>query len=261
MFYIYLLLFVYLLINLTKCEVYNDTNTTIIQSKITAAKRAPSKFDLLKRFNNNNQKSKVKYLLWFSNNDGIFSQFLQMKIMHYVAQNLHKRTLIIAPIRSYHLPNKTVILCDLFQLPSTIQCFNNEEMYNWNYYYKDFRCLTDIKVTIILRSQNYGMNLEKDELVCFKGLIPFLGTSTRRDAVLKAVDFASPPLVLHKNYREQFLIFKRNMGLNSNYTVIHWRRGDQLSSRCKQGRDLSGSIYIFLIIIIIIIIIEFIMIS
>ena len=24
-----------------------------------------------------------------------------------------------------------------------------------------------------------------------------------------------------------------------NYTVVHWRRGDQLSSRCRQGKDSS----------------------
>ena len=224
---------------------YNNSNSNITRvqqrKNITTAKKATTKVDLYKRFSNTNtnQKGRTKYLLWFSNNDGIFSQFLQMKIMHYAAQNLNKRTLIIAPIKSYHLPNKTVILCDLFQLPSTIQCFNNEEMHNWNNYYKDSRFLNDIKLTIMLRSPNYGNILEKDELVCFKGLVPFLGSLTRRDAALKAVDFANPPLILHKKYRDQFLIFKSNMGLNDNYTVIHWRRGDQLSSRCKQGRDLS----------------------
>jgi len=225
-----------------------DNNTTII----TIKKVPPPKIDLQKRFStssttgtsSSNQK-KVKYLLWFSNNDGIFSQFLQMKIMHYVAQNIHKRTLLIAPIRSLHMPNQTIILCDLFQLPITVQCFNNNDMYNWNYYNKDIKCLTDIKVNIMLKSNSYSNNIEKYDIVCYRGLVPFLGTLTRRDAVLNAVDFAIPNLVLNKIYRETFITFKKNLGFDSNnYTVIHWRRGDQLSSRCKQGRDLSG-IYIY----------------
>lgn len=231
-----LLLLLYFIVIIKSID---NNNATIILKKVSP----PNKNDLLKKFSSSTtstSQKKMKFLIWFSNNDGIFSQFLQMKIMHYVAQNINKRTLLIAPIRSLHMPNQTIILCDLFQLPITIQCFNNDDIYNWNYYNKDIKCLTDIKVNIMLKSNSYSNNIEKHDIVCYRGLVPFLGTLTRRDAVLNAVDFAIPNLILNKIYRESFLTFKKNLGFNNNnYTVIHWRRGDQLSSRCKQGRDLS----------------------
>lgn len=241
-----ILLYILLCIISIQLSISIDTNNSTIlpsQSLSLIKKVIPNKNDLLKRFNNSNNnknQKKAKYLLWFSNNDGIFSQFLQMKIMHHVAQNIHKRTLLIAPIKSVHMPNKTIILCDLFQLPITIQCLNNDEMYNWNHNYNDNKCLNDLKVNIMLRASTYSKSIEKMEVVCYKGLVTFLGAATRRNAVLNAVDFASPNLILSKIYKENFLMYKKNLDLNNNYTVIHWRRGDQLSTRCKQGRDLSG---------------------
>ena len=239
LFSIFLITFLYYIRNATSID-SNITRITITSTKnVTTLKRAPNKNDVLKRFSGVGNPKKLKFLLWFSNNDGIFSQFLQMKIMHYVAQNLHKRTLLVAPIKSMHMPNRTIILCDIFKLPSTIQCLNNEEIFIWNFYNKDMKCLTDIKVNIMLRSIGYGKSIEKVDVVCYKGLVTFLGASTRRDAVLNAVDFPIPNLVIHKRYMENLSQYKKYLGLNNNYTVIHWRRGDQLSSRCKQGRDKS----------------------
>lgn len=69
---------------------------------------------------------------------------------------------------------------------------------------------------------------------------PFLGGQTRRDAFLRVISLI-PQLDFHSKYRELFWAYKRNLlGLSSNsYTVVHWRRGDQLTSRCAQGKDHS----------------------
>ena len=60
-----------------------------------------------------------KHLLWQSNKAGLFSQFLQLKLISQYAQH-YDRILLSAPINSTHFSNLTIRLCDIFILPTKL---------------------------------------------------------------------------------------------------------------------------------------------
>jgi hypothetical protein len=65
----------------------------------------------------------VKYLTWFSNRAGLFSQFIQLKIMHGLIQKFgNGRILRAVPYKSEHYGDMLINMCEIFALPKGIEC-------------------------------------------------------------------------------------------------------------------------------------------
>lgn len=159
---------------------------------------------------------------WVTNSAGISSQFLQMKIYVNMAQKYH-RTSIVPKFSSTHFKGTVLSICDYIQLPSTMRCQTN---------------------TDIIRERDCG-SVESNgyldaPLVCYKGPLPLMGKRSSRHAVVAAVEMA-PHFELVDRIKRLSLSFLESMGIfpETHLTVVHWRRGDQLSTRCPQRKDKS----------------------
>ena len=163
-----------------------------------------------------------KDLIWLSNNAGLFSQFVQMKIMHALTQTFGGRDLILTPNKSPHYGKMIVDMCDVFELPPEIRCASADVT-------KNVKCVENINVGVLKSDTQH---------VCYKGQIPLFTAKTSRDAIVRAVNL---PLPMKFNHTYDTLIrqFKEQLGLDklASYTVVHWRRGDQLTARCAVKKD------------------------
>ena len=189
-------------------------------------------------------------LIWIPNREGLFSHFLQLRILKQITTELNYTKLVITSLTTIHFNNTEINLCNIFNLPDSIECrrdvhVNNtlcaryskaiRRAYYLNHY--PFRHL-------LLQSK-----VSKELSPCYKFSLPFMGGETRRDAFLRAVSFHHPALLFQPEFYTIFHKFRANMfqAMNifntntsvRNYTVVHWRRGDQLTSRCQQGKDVS----------------------
>lgn len=158
-----------------------------------------------------------KRLVWIPNDEGIMSQFVQIKIMQHFAR-VSRRQLFSAPFTTAHIAQKKIMLGDLFELPGVV--FDRHRS---------------------CRGRQYLMLNSSQFEVCAYGSVPSMGGDTRRDTILHGIKLMHPPLVIHKRYTPVIDGFLKNLGINkgTSYTVVHWRRGDQLKSRCKQSKDSS----------------------
>ena len=73
------------------------------------------------------------------------------------------------------------------------------------------------------------------------------GATNRKQSVLRAMNLTSVPLMLQPKYGPWLAAAKKALSTFGNvnsiggttYTVVHWRRGDQLKTRCSYKRDQS----------------------
>ena len=179
-------------------------------------------------------------MTWIPNTEGLFSQFLQMHIMMYVKDDLNLKAIMVPTFNTTHTEDVNVNICKVFQLPVFVQCGSVQRV-------NGSKCREN---SIALRRHYYHDKVQRGDTlvvkdlphVCYNMISPFLGGQTRRDAFLRVVSFI-PQVEFQLKHRRQFQAYKRHL-LNSNdpsiqYTVVHWRRGDQLQSRCTQGKDTS----------------------
>lgn len=170
--------------------------------------------------------------LWITNRAGIFSQLLQIKIILSIAASSN-RTALVTPILTEHFNNTRINVCDVFILPTLPYLKCVDEVYVHDY--KNLHCMNGVNASTLLSD---------DYLVCVKGPLPLLGKfRNAREAVVSA---ANLPPALKLSHRFDKLIeqvkHQMNIGPDRNdkaYTVVHWRRGDQLNTRCKENKDNS----------------------
>ncbi len=179
-------------------------------------------------------------MTWIPNTEGLFSQFLQMHIMIYIKDDLNLKAIMVPTFNTTHTEDANVNICKVFQLPDFVQCGSVQRV-------NGSKCREN---SITLRRHYYHDKVQRDDTLvvkdlphlCYNMISPFLGGQTRRDAFLRVVSFI-PEVEFQLKLRSKFQAYKRHL-LNSSdplvqYTVVHWRRGDQLLSRCAQGKDTS----------------------
>jgi hypothetical protein len=178
----------------------------------------------------------AKPLLWVPNSAGLFSHFIQMKIMLAKAK-ANQRVLTIVPTQSPHYGAKFIDMCTIFTLPSSVQCG------------------TDANATRYC-SQNFAelATWDRNSSFCYSGRISFDSSVKGRHAILQAISLP-PRLQFGAQYVQsstrfwfqltQLVRLRSGLGLpesaswSPRITVVHWRRGDQLSSRCSHLVDVS----------------------
>lgn len=158
-----------------------------------------------------------KRLLWIPNNEGLVSQFVQLKVVQHFA-HVSKRKLVSASFSTPHLPHKRLMMCDVFELPD-VTCDEQLKCQGGKYQFLDS---------------------DKADL-CIAGSVPAMGGDTRRDTLLHGIKLAQPTFTFQKQHDHAVDLFRINLGITkgTSYTVVHWRRGDQLMSRCRQTKDTS----------------------
>lgn len=172
-----------------------------------------------------------KYLFFVTNNAGLFSQFLQTRAMYKKAREVGYN-LVLSPTKSKHYDNTIVNMCDIFDLPSDILC---------KYPPTGIPCLEKWPNEVYFTS--------KANAFCYSGSITFKNDNmAARKYILDAVDynrlkleFSDWALKYWKEFKSSFraIIKARGYDARSPYTAVHWRRGDQLISRCQDHSDVS----------------------
>jgi hypothetical protein len=190
-----------------------------------------------------------RHILFFPNHAGLFSQFIQLKLFHHLGTEVFQRNITIVPSESQHYGTSHVPnLCDIFDLPPEVNCNSNmtrkrgnkenmkqneQEMMAMNY-----KCVDSLSSPLLSGTE---------PRVCWSVKLPHFHGPTfyekeysDRMNVLRSVQLG---LKLKFNEMKLPMIaeFKEKLGIVSgmNYTVVHWRRGDQLYSRCRMMMDVS----------------------
>ena len=197
---------------------------------------------------------------WVGDKDGLVSHFLQLKIYALLAST-YQRVLYVSPIFSIHYGNRPTHLCDVFDLRAV----------------PFVRCIDAVAESCSLQ-MTPAVLASPAQRVCYKGPLPnILAAANRKESVLRAVNLTNIQLRLNDKYAPVLMAVKQALGVgggaagegqgeggrralragvtsakeaktasaqalpraSAQYTVAHWRRGDQLRTRCKAQRDLS----------------------
>lgn len=161
-------------------------------------------------------------LYWNTNQAGVFSQYLQLKAVYHHCTTRNKQ-LVVVPSQSYHYPKETLNLCNLFNLPIEIVCAEIPA---------NFSCENNFFLAVANQLED----------TCYEGKV-FFGSLPKGSGVMYMIRAVELPLQLLFNdmYVSIFENFRNAISRYSqiNFTVVHWRRGDQFTSRCKNGKDQS----------------------
>ena len=164
-------------------------------------------------------------LYWVSNNAGLYSHFLQLKILFERSREV-ERSLVIVPSTSPHYHSAIMNMCDIFQLPNQIRC-------------------AELPSNVSCTDSFDKIKRKRGTDVCYSGSITFGKPGKGRPYVIRAVDF---PLVLQfsdiftlmaNKFKTAFIHRADIVHHPTAFTVIHWRRGDQLQGRCNNRMDAS----------------------
>lgn len=162
-------------------------------------------------------------LLLRPEHSGFFSVFVQLRVSYHLAK-FHHRPLVIESTSNSHFGYEQPSACSWFQLPSTVRCAESWER----------------SPCRAVDAFHYNMTHGP---FCWEiySFADHLGNSTTARAVaIKGAGLAEPPLLLTKPYQAKARAFLRRMNPSRKpYTVVHWRRGDQLVTRCAKHKDLS----------------------
>jgi hypothetical protein len=199
----------------------------------------------------------IHRIYYFSTPEGLVSHFFQLQNLWFASLPYHNSIkFIVVPWSTPHFPGVlSVSLCDYFVLPEVFSCEENRP------YYRVAKSLPSSTVCELMNAKNmsWGTNPEmyqlKPEQVkivdrfhfdqkpsCIGG---YLGLYS---GVTSANKESEKEVIMPWKFRHEYLnlvnVLKRKTeALSSNrrgYVVVHWRRGDQLTSniRCGQPRPL-----------------------
>ena len=168
-----------------------------------------------------------KTLLWVSNPSGLFSQFLQLREMLRLSAQ-YRRQLIVANFTSSHFVG-SLSLCHVFNLSSVASCYMGP-LKN--------ATASQCRNSLSAHSQEFKARTSNKTAVCLnKGLL--FGSKGKISDPKRLQLMNSPPklsFLAHFTQTYNTLIRPRiPVDPAGQYTVVHWRRGDQLQTRCRRS--------------------------
>jgi len=211
--------------------------------------------------------SSTRRFIWIGDKDGLFSHYLQMKIYQFLSR-IYNRLLVIPPIFSKHYGNAPLSLCDVFVLPNnTLQCIKTPVSE------KVLGCVSQLSPKIFASEKPqvcykgplpliYGATNRKESVLKAMNISrPLLRFNNNKyNPLIEAFKKAIGVPVLNYNSDKDSNGVKSSSSITSSagqdemvaimaaaasknndepYTAVHWRRGDQLTSRCAHSRDFS----------------------
>lgn len=217
------------------------TNDKLNSIGISRSTEKASKYvSKTKKKNNSNDNSNILY--YISTNEGIISHLRQLELLWNIANSVGKKVYVVG-FESPHYRNvKNILLCDIFELPSNISCtkrssiriFNEEKCYYTGYLFPPEHYHFPTDKLVMVKSFNYA------DINCIAGGITF---SIGNFLPWKRRHIVAPPF-FKKKYLEIFPKVKKLLGLlqDEEYALVHWRRGDQLNTRCKKLQNSTANI-------------------
>lgn len=185
--------------------------------------------------------AQVRHLFHLSTDEGLASHYDQLTWLWKVVKTVPiNRVIIETPFESDHYNHKPVSMCDIFILPPEIQCSCASMQHIGN-----IRKYCPILVSKIGKPgdpDQYGltvntsavtMNIDLKKTGCIAGSMYGL-KYTKYESILHDNPLRlSMPVRFHQDYvwlaeRVQRLLNARKVA----YAAVHWRRGDQLTTRC-----------------------------
>lgn len=184
-------------------------------------------------------------LRWRSGGEGFFSILLQLKTLNFIVNSTQiRRKIHMDFLHSLHYENgkHRVNLCDYIQMPKNIICKEN------NNTKLNSHAVTDLR------------HLNRPGDITFHGDPAWWHFSIHKTPVIKSVIAPYPPFLKFQPYLENIAHYVTNeiLKLSNNehsrqpYLAIHWRRGDQLTTRCVCDKGMidrsvnCGSVEIFI---------------
>ena len=165
---------------------------------------------------------------------GLFSLFLQMKAAYALAKAV-ERDLVLVPRYISHY-NTVLNICEIFELPAAITCRALPPR---------SKCNKGQKKTVVLELRSIATNVCADgvDILLIAGLFSPVKAYYKRpkEATLRATT-VNIPFRLKPAIQAQIQRLKNDVlggEEKGPYTVVHWRRGDQLTTRCTSGVDKS----------------------
>lgn len=157
------------------------------------------------------------------NSAGLFSHFLVMKNFHHLAQQNNRYLVQLSFVNEHHYGESQINMCEIFILPNSILC--------------------DTLPSNITCHKHLPSNLSSfNGDFCYIGRLDFNHSvyHIHRLELLSAVNF-DVPLEFREDTLKLYPVFKEALGIkdNENFTVAHWRRGDQIEKRCLKKLDNS----------------------
>ena len=219
-------------------------------------------------------------LTWIPNNEGLFANFLALRIMNYYIDKFGPRRLLVVPPRhpTGHFSGKredAINLCNLFFLNASQFFCPVQSAVTAKTICNCKQISTGAqKRTICLNAESLSKYFSnpatkpqiKNSNLCYKdSYIPMIGMRIHREVTLAAVNMNNPPFRLNTEFSPLVAAFRESIyslgksntttnsfvsaksdgdsGLSRTrlLTIVHWRRGDQLTSRCspRQMKDVS----------------------
>jgi hypothetical protein len=153
------------------------------------------------------------HLIWRQNFEGLYSHVLQLKTFIYVFNMFNiSRLLLIEDHHSRHYHGDARI-CNYLSFPSNIHCVP--------YDVGKIPCQNTLSILF---------DDPETTSLCFQGRPYFTDLLV---TIKYDIAILPPRIQFHSVYHDTFQQIKRSLQLSTtNYLVVHWRRGDQLTTRC-----------------------------
>lgn len=168
-----------------------------------------------------------RQLYYVPADEGLFSKLHQTQTMWYnLNQQENSTTLVIEnkwSWNNYHYPDlkAPISLCDIFELPSSIQCVTiGETKPSW--------CDNAPYLQYGEKGDEIRSNLDLKKIDCYKGVV---NTDEKLDLNFPLFNFKEKYLTLLP-----LIKFALGLGSGSEYAVVHWRRRD----KCTPGDGLPN---------------------
>lgn len=184
-------------------------------------------------------------LYWVPTQEGILSQFFQIQALYNIAL-ITSRTVVVGTFLSpVHYGDEEINLCKFFEFPEKISCMRHEKFaYEkdcvivgnaegqnhtlWESYFFDRKAL---RLPPQTRASWFDFDYSTQE--CVAGYIFRQGVIPQPHKWPSVVDRIKLPVVFRQSSTMQrFEEAKQKAGFGGEYITVHWRRGDQLRTRC-----------------------------
>jgi len=200
----------------------NKTTTNIVSNDIFETSNH-SVYKDVKKFN-----TSVFYL---STPEGISSRYKQLEELWRFTTAVNKSIILPSTFMYKHYGEKVVNLCEVFQLPRNIFCSN-----------RTFQAITNSTECVLTDGINHvspefytlsnatvrQQHVDFLETRCIAG---YIGNNL---SIIR-LNTGFPKHEMHRKYLNLLPTLRNTLGVNKpklDYAVFHWRRGDQLTSRC-----------------------------
>jgi hypothetical protein len=194
-----------------------------------------------------------QHLFHLSTNEGLASHFDQLEKLWMVVKSIPiNRTIIETSFHSEHYQHNLVSMCDIFVLPREIECscasvqqVGHREAY--------CTILMPRKGKREFHAQEFGLNeststvtsdIDLKNISCIAGSMYGMVRTKYAQIINRNPRKLSMPVVFQQNYVRLADSIMRHLQMQKGvYTAAHWRRGDQLTTRCiEHSRQHDGSV-------------------